>query len=183
MRTSFLLLVSLIVVCCSSRNHSAENKTSLFNVYQLDTLKYLLNKDMGKVKKLQYPQDVILSDTTFESEDDLKWNGVVFSTTNEDIFFVEANWQSINIVKRVAVLSNAIVGLNKIRVGSKFKDIKLNLSKTIPSYPDGYFGLRDVSNDRITYFFDVEQDSALSFGNVTFETIPDDLTVIQILIE
>jgi len=108
---------------------------------------------------------------------------MVFYKESQVLFFVETSWKNENIIKRITVISNAIIGLNNLKIGAKFKDIKTNLSQTIPSYPDGYFGLKDKNNKHITYFFDIGKNSNLSIGNVKFETIPNNLIISQILIE
>jgi hypothetical protein len=184
---SLFWLLMIFVSCSNSTSKSnlvaKNNANSFFNVYVLDTLKSLINRDINEVKKLHYSQDVSLRDTIFESEDESNWKGIVFYRGNQILLFVETSWEDLNIIKRITVLSSAVDGLNDLKIGAKFKDIKPNLSQAIPSYPDGYFGLKDKNDKQITYFFDIGNNSDLSIGNVKFETIPDNIIVNQILIE
>jgi len=81
------------------------------------------------------------------------------------------------------VLSSDIVGMKGLKIGAKFIDVKSDLSQTIPSYPDGYFGLKVKNDNQVTCFFNISNNQNLGVGNVKFETIPEDIVVEQILIE
>jgi hypothetical protein len=188
MKIIIMFGIFIITLGCSfqttNNNSLNQRKECLFlNIYNVDTLKILLNKTIVEIKNFRYPDGVLLKDTLFESDEELQWNGVTFYKHSRKLFVVEASWENKNIVKRITLFSGEVQGLKSIKVGAKFKDIKSKLSRTIPSYPDGYFGLKLIGNNRITCFFDVSDYPNLSLGNVTFETIPNNLEVEEILIE
>lgn len=190
MKFKVLILVCAVLVCTSCLNTSPKiklvarvNKDSIFNIYNLDTLRFLLNKDTSEIKKLYFQKDVTLKDSTFESDEGLNWGGFVFSKGSQILAVAETSWENKKVVKRITVLSSNIEGSIHLKVGAKFKDIKSYLSETIPSFPDGYFGLRDKNTGQFTCFFDIDDNHDLSIGNIKFETIPDSLKVSQILIE
>lgn len=185
-----ITLFWLFIACVSCSNSTPKsniiaqsNTLSVLNVHLIDTLKTLINRDVNEVKSLRYPVGVSVRDTVFESDDESQWKGIVFYEKSKELLFVETSWENENIIKRITVLSSDIAGVNGLKIGAKFKDIKSNLSQTIPSYPDGYFGLKYKNDNQITCFFDIGNNPDLSIGNVNFERIPDDLIVNQILIE
>jgi hypothetical protein len=160
-----------------------QSSSVFFNVYNLDTLYNLINKDTSEIKKLRFPVNVNLRDTTFYAEDDSSWFSFACYNGTKILLILETSLECPNIIQRVGVLDSSVVGLKPVHVGSKFKDIKSYLSQTIPSYPDGYFGLRDKTNGNVVYFFDIGDNYDLAIGNVKFESIPDNLTISEILIE
>jgi len=185
-----ITLFWLFIACVSCSNSTPKSNiatqdkaTSVLNIYVLNTLKTLLNRDVNEVKGLLYPDWVSLRDTVFESDDESQWKGIVFYNKSKGLLFVETSWENENIIKRITVLSSDIVGLYGLKIGAKFIDISPYLSQIIPSYPDGYFGLKVKNDNQITCFFDISNNSDISIGNVKFETIPDNLVVEQILIE
>lgn len=184
---AFLWIFITCVSCSNSTpkvNLTAKQRSiSYFDIYQINSLKHLINKDTNEIKKIVLPQDVCLKDTTFESEDGSNWNGFVFYKGKQILLFAETTLECKNIIKRITVLDSSVVGLNHLTVGAKFSDIRPYLSQTIPSYPDGYFGLKDKSEGNITYFFDIGDNYNLNIGNVKFDAIPENLTISQILIE
>jgi hypothetical protein len=178
------------LLCTSCLNTSTNSKLvvdkksdPIFNIYNLDTLRYLITKDSSEIKKMFFPADVILRDTTFESDEGLSWNGFVFYQGSQILLIAESSWECKKIIKRITVLSSNIAGSIPLKIGTRFKDIKSYVSQTIPSYPDGYFGLKDKVNGQITYFFYIDDNYDLGIGNIKFETIPDTLLINQILIE
>lgn len=60
---------------------------------------------------------------------------------------------------------------------------KSDLSETIPSYPDGYLGLKVKNDNQVTCFFNISNNQNLGIGNFKFETIPENIVVEQIPIE
>jgi hypothetical protein len=204
MKALALLLIFITCVNCSNSstsntNNSTSNnnyrdslKTKLivqqsssvfFNVYNLDTLYSLINKDTSELKKLRFPENVYLSDTAFYAEDDSSWFCFACYNGTQILLIMETSLECPNIIQRIGVLNGSVVGLKPVHVGSIFKDIKPYVSQTIPSYPDGYFGLKDKAHANITYFFDIGDNNDLAIGNVKFETIPENITISQILIE
>jgi hypothetical protein len=188
MKALAFLLVFIIGVSCSYRTPkinltAKQSSISYFDIYHLDSLKHLINLDTSEIKKIILPQDVSLKDTTFESEDGSNWNGFVFYRGIQILLFAETTLECKNIIKRITILDSSVVGLNHLTVGAKFRDIRPYLSQTIPSYPDGYFGLKDKSDGNITYFFDIGDNYNLSIGNVKFDAIPRNITISQILLE
>lgn len=176
------IIIIVFMCCCNNTSHSEAKAISIFNIYDYDTLRLLINRDLKDVLLYSYPQDVQLRDTIFESEDGSTWKGIVFYKKTERILFVESSSDK-EIIKRITLLSKSIKGPSDIHVGSVFNDIKQYLSHDIPSYPDGYFGLKYILDKHMTIFFDIGEDSNLSTGNVQFETIPNYIIVDQILIE
>ena len=162
----------------------ASEKTidSHIDFFKHTVLRELIGKDLQVVRSSKYVRDVSVMDTTFESENE-SWPGLIFYFKNKKVFFVETNWQDKQIINRVVVVGSDFTGPDGIRVGDAFKDIKLKLSKEIPSFPDGYFGLRTLGDSGVTCFFDVEADSNEGLGNITFDTIDENLKVIEILME
>lgn len=80
--------------------------------------------------------------------------------------------------------------MNLLKNSQKFEllnqplfDIKSLLSQTIPTYPDGYLGLKVKNDNQVTCFFNIINNQNLGVGNVAFEAIPEDFVVAQILIE
>jgi hypothetical protein len=180
----------LLFVCLSCANNSSKSNlgsshktVSFFNIYNLDSLKNLINKDTNEIKKLNFPKNVYLRDTTFFAEDDSIWQSFVCYHETQILFIMETSLECPNSIQRIDILNGSVVGLKPVHVGSIFKDIKPYVSQTILSYPDGYFGLRDSSDGNITYFFDIGENYDLAIGNVKFETIPENLVISQILIE
>jgi hypothetical protein len=180
----------LLFVCLSCSNTSSKSNlgssqktTPFYNIYNLDTLKYLIKKDTNEIKKLHFPKNVYLRDTTFFAEDDSSWHSFVCYNETQILLIMETSLECPNFIQRIGVLNGSVVGLKPVHVGSIFKDIKPYVSHTIPSYPDGYFGLRDNTDGNITYFFDIGDNYDLAIGNVKFENIPEDLVISQILIE
>lgn len=185
-----ITLLWLLIVCIGCSNSTQKNKIiaqdqadSVLNVYNLDTLKLLLNRDINEIKSFRYPIGISLKDTVFESEDEAQWKGVVFYNKSVVLLFVETSWKNTSIVKRITVLSSYIVGLKGLKIGVKFIDIKSDLSQTIPSYPDGYLGLKVKNDNQVTCFFNISNNLNLGLSNVKFETIPENIVVEQILIE
>jgi|GEM_PF-3378478 hypothetical protein len=185
-----ITLLWLLIACIGCSNSTPKNKItaqdeagSVLNVYNLDTLKLLLNRNINEIKSFRYPMGISLKDTVFESEDEAQWKGVVFYNKSVVLLFVETNWENTSIVKRITVLSSDIVGMKGLKIGAKFIDVKSDLSQTIPSYPDGYFGLKVKNDNQVTCFFNISNNQNLGVGNVKFETIPEDIVVEQILIE
>ena len=128
-------------------------------------------------------KDISLKDTTFESEDGSNWKGIVFYRGFKLLLIVETSLENVNVIKRIDILNSSIIGLNGLKIGSKFKDVKHYLSPKIPSYPDGYFGLKDKKYNHITYFFELNNYFNLGVVNVTFGTILEELVIKEILIE
>lgn len=185
-----ITLFWLLIACIGCSNSTPKIKIaaqdeagSVLNVYNLDTLKLLLNKNINEIKSFRYPMGVSLKDTVFESEDEAQWKGVVFYNKSVVLLFVETSWENVSIAKRITVLSSDIVGMKGLKTGAKFIDIKSDLSQTIPSYPDGYFGLKVKNDNQVTCFFNISNNQNLGVGNVKFETIPVGIVVEQILIE
>lgn len=185
-----ITLFWLFIACMGCSNSTPKSiiaaqdeSGSVLNVYNLDTLKLLLNKNINEIKSFRYPVGVSLKDTVFESEDEAQWKGVVFYNKSVALLFVEASWENASIAKRITVLSSDIVGMKGLKIGAKFMDIKSDLSPTIPSYPDGYFGLKVKNDNQVTCFFNISNNENLGVGNVEFETIPENIVVEQILIE
>ncbi|MHC1707093.1 MAG: hypothetical protein AB9842_06170 [Bacteroidales bacterium] len=184
--TSFWLLIACIG-CSNSTPKSIipaqDEAGSVINVFNLDTLKLLLNKNISEIKSFRYPDGVSLKDTVFESDDEAQWKGEVFYNKSDVLLFVETSWENASIVKRITVLSSHVVGMKGLKIGAKFIEIKSDLSQTIPSYPDGYFGLKVKNDNQVTCFFNISNNQNLGVGNVKFENIPEDIVVEQILIE
>ena len=178
----FVLLVWVLVAsgCLSKRIH--EEQSPKGNIFDFEELTNLLGKELGVVKNATYTPDVLVRDTTLESEG-VTWPGLVFYRNNRGIFLAETNWERKQTISRVIIIDSYVRSFSGIAVGSKFKDIRSGLSRSIPSYPDGYLGLQDINNPGVTYFFDVDPNSKEAFGDVTFDTIPGDLEVTQIFIE
>jgi len=185
-----ITLFWIFIVCVSCFNNASksniirqDNTASSLNIYVLDTLKTILTKNVNEVKNFHYPDGISLRDTVFESDDESQWKGFVFYNKSKRLLFIETSWENEKIIKRITIVSSDIVGTNGLKIGAKFIDISPYLSQIIPSYPDGYFGLKVKNDSQITCFFDINNNSDLSIGNVKFETIPDNLVVEQILIE
>lgn len=188
MKTITLLWLLIAFVGCSNSTPktkiSAQNNIgTILNVYNLDNLKFLLNRNINELECIQYPMGVSLKDTIFESEDETQWKGLVFYKKTVALLFVETSWENVTIVKRITVLNSDIIGIQGLRIGAKFGDIKSLLSQTIPTYPDGYLGLKVKNDNQVTCFFNIINNQNLGVGNVAFEAIPEDLVVAQILIE
>lgn len=187
MKALTLFWICVMCACCSINTPKSnvirqKNENSVFNLYVLDSLKILLNRDINEIKNLKFPQDVSLKDTILESEGD-NWNGIAFYKKTQLLLVLETSWIDKNHIKRIGVISNTIVGSNNMKIGAKFGEIKSNLSQKIPSFPDGYLGLRDNHDQHVTYFFNVGTNTDLITGNIKFETMPDTLVVNEILIE
>lgn len=185
-----ITLFWLFIACISCSNNTPKSIIAtqdesgfVLNVYNLDTLKLLLNKNINEIKSFRYPVGVSLKDTVFESEDEAQWKGVVFYNKSVILLFVETSWENASIAKRITVLSSDIVGIKGLKIGAKFMDIKSNLSPIIPSYPDGYFGLKVKNDNQVTCFFNISNNENLGVGNVEFDTIPENIVVEKILIE
>ena len=186
---SILLLFLIppnVFLCCNfakrdKQTKLTENKTYV-NIYVIDSLKKIINSDIRSLKSLSFPQNVFLKDTILESEG-VSWKGFSFYKESKLLFLVETNWQDTNKIQRIGISSSEILGPNGIKVGSKFKDIKNYLSNKIPSCPDGYFCLDDKIQKDISYFFDIQNNEKLYYGNIRFDSIPEDVEVNEILIE
>jgi hypothetical protein len=173
----------LIASGCSSKRTQEAQIPAEENILDVETLRHLLGKELSVVKNAAYDPSVLVSDTTFESEDGESWPGLVFYYNNKRAFFAETNWKRKQTISRIIIVANDITTLSGITVGNKFRDISDKLSKHIPSYPDGYLGLRDLNNPGVTYFFYLNANSKEAFGDITFDSIPGNLEVTQILME
>jgi hypothetical protein len=179
----YLIVVMVMIVSgCVSKRETERLVFSQADIFSLESLKRLLGKDLNAVKEFGYAPGLVLKDTTFESEGE-EWLGLVFYWQQERIVFMETNWQKQQTISRIVITSPLVAGSSGIVVGKRFGDVKGNLSSEIPSYPDGYFGLQDLNDPGITYFFDVSGDSDLSLGLISFDNIPDDLVITEVLVE
>jgi len=95
-----ITLLWLLIACIGCSNSTPKNKItaqdeagSVLNVYNLDTLKLLLNRNINEIKSFRYPMGISLKDTVFESEDEAQWKGVVFYNKSVVLLFVETNWE------------------------------------------------------------------------------------------
>jgi hypothetical protein len=124
--------------------------------------------------------DFIVRDTILEEE--TVWSAKALYFHNELILLAEANWQNDSIISRITVFSEKILTKDLIHVGSKFLDLKYNVSDTIPSSPDGYILLRHKSNKNLFYQFDVDENNKIYLGISSLNEIPSDMKVRYILI-
>lgn len=176
-------------ICCSNlqQDSSAQNNingATLCNFhYLLDSLKnQLLGDKIAKIKRFKCHQGVFIRDTIMESEG-VEWPAIAFYENENLLFIAESNWEDTTEIKRITIFSNKFKSNCGIKIGSTFREIETNLSRNIPSYPDGYFGLKDKKDNGITYFFDIDNFEQLYYGATKWEDIPLSITVETIIIE
>lgn len=173
-----LLLIGLIN-CTNPQKVNTRKKEANKQPSELNFLKTILGKPL---ETLDLPTNFQKRDTTFEAEDGTIWPGLIILQNNQILFFVETSWVDTINVRNLTIVSPQITLRDTLHVNSKFAEIKSFLDKKIPFAPDGYFCLKDKSDGKISYYFDIEGFPEFDNRQPRFDSIPENLVIKTILL-
>lgn len=150
------------------------------NKLELTAFLKLLGLELNEVQKFEYANCVNIVDTLISMEE-VSWKGKVLYMRGEKIAIIEASWLNEEIVSRVVALS-PLIQSDFGHVGNEFKAIQkfIDTSK-INTLPDGYLGVINHVDSRITYLLDIEESDPLGYGINSISEIPLDLKVQAII--
>lgn len=172
------LLIGLIS-CNNPQSGNTIEKKNTDQVSDVDAFKRFLGKPFST---LDIPSNLQKRDTTFEAEDGTTWPGLIIFQNEHVLFWVETSWVDTINIQTLTIVSPQISFRDSIHVNSKFVDIKSYLCDKIPLVPDGYFYLKDKSDDKIYYYFDIEEFPELINRQPQFDSIPDNLIIKSIVL-
>lgn len=148
-----LILIFLVLISytfAASKNVTDSTKCDL----QIESIVNILGKDINSIKG-EFPGYAV-KDTIMDDED-VQWKAKVFIKNNEQIFIAETNWVDSVHIHRVTIISPQICTKNLIHVGMSLREVENFVSKDILPSPDGYFGLSDKYDKRISYWFNIDR--------------------------
>lgn len=183
---TIIIAVGLLVLGSCKRPHNKPFNSSVSCDLSINDLKkLLLFKELKDCELLRSCFDI--KDTLIYSEDDetTRWKGRSFFKDQKLIFIAETNWENSQIISRITIYDAFLNTNENFHVGSKFMDIRDNISQKIPSVPDGYLFVKDSKDNSISYELEISSfpdSSQIRYGVGSLDEIPDTLRVSRIVI-
>lgn len=153
----FAIIATTFCFCGSRVTLYTKDGIDKFDLYDFNSVRALLNKQIQKVK-IDPALNVLFHDSTLASNDINLRKIVFFSEKSEKILSLEIRNDSI---QRITIFSDKIVSKSKPSVGKVFSEVNMQVLPYLPRTINGSVGLLDSYDNCVVYHFEFLKEATL----------------------